>query len=170
MVGIRLTVNRTIAFTAGSGPKPVDNHPRRAGSGHTDRMRHDGRGERGQALSSFVVVTVIALLLIAGLVVDGGRKTAADRRAELTAAAAARAAVDATAAQRQAGHRPDAGTALAAAHEMIAAEPRMQGSVSVAADGTVRVSTTTSVDTVLLSLIGVTQLSGSGSAAAQLYD
>ena len=133
-------------------------------------MRGNGRDERGQALSVFVVVSVVALLLIAGLVVDGGRKTAADRRAELTAAAAARAAVDATAPQRQAGHRPDAGVALAAAQEVLAGEPDIQGSVSLAADGTVRVTTSTSVDTVLLSLIGITRLPGNGNAAAQLYD
>ncbi|MFT4227789.1 hypothetical protein, partial [Micropruina sp.] len=85
-------------------------------------------------------------------------------------AAAARAAVDATAPQRQAGHRPDAGVALAAAQEVIAGEPGIQGNVSLAADGTVRVTTSTSVDTVLLSLIGITRLPGNGNAAAQLYD
>jgi len=128
------------------------------------------RGERGQALSSFVVVAVIALLLIAGLVVDGGRKTAADRRAELTAAAAARSAADATAAQRQAGRRPDTGLAVAAANQVIAAEPGIQGTVSLAADGSVSVTTSTSVDTVLLSLIGISRLQGHGSASAQLFD
>jgi len=128
------------------------------------------RGERGQALSSFVVVAVIALLLIAGLVVDGGRKTAADRRAELTAAAAARSAADATAAQRQAGRRPDPGLAVAAANQVISAEPGIQGTVRLASDGTVNVTTSTSVDTVLLSLIGIARLQGNGSASAQLFD
>ncbi|MFT4297143.1 MAG: hypothetical protein QM582_17205, partial [Micropruina sp.] len=75
-------------------------------------MRSTVGSERGQALSAFLVVAVMALLLISGLVVDGGRKTAADRRAELTAAAAARSAVDATAAQRQVGRRPDAQAAV----------------------------------------------------------
>ena len=131
-------------------------------------MRQVGRrGERGQALSSFVVVVVIALLLVAGLVVDGGRKSAADRRAELTAAAAARSAVDATAAQRQAGRRPDPHAALAAANQVIGDQPGMQGSATLAADGSVQVTTSTSVETIFLSLIGISRLQGHGSATAQ---
>ncbi len=122
------------------------------------------------ALSSFVVVVVIALLLVTGLVVDGGRKSAADRRAELTAAAAARSAVDATAAERQAGRRPNAALAIAAANRVIADEPDMHGSASLASDGTVQVSTSTSIDTIFLSLIGVGSLQGHGSARAQLFD
>ncbi|MFT4216438.1 MAG: hypothetical protein QM619_04525 [Micropruina sp.] len=133
-------------------------------------MHGTTRGERGQALSSFVAVVVIALLLVAGLVVDGGRKTAADRRAELTAAAAARSAADATAAHRQLGRRPDANAAIAAARTVIAGQPGMEGNVSIAEDGRVRVTTTTKVDTVLLSLIGITSLRGNGQADAQLYD
>lgn len=127
-------------------------------------------GERGHALSAFVVVVVIALLLISGLVIDGGRRSAATREAELTAAAAARAAVDATAAQRQAGRRPDAGQALAAAREVLAGSPGLQGSVVVRADGSIEVTTSTSVETVLLSLIGITRLNASGSASAQLFE
>ena len=133
-------------------------------------MQGTARSERGQALSAFVVVTVIALLLIAGLGVDGGRKSAADRRAELTAAAAARSAAATTAAPRQGGRRPGAGAALAAARAGIAAELGMQGSVHLAADGRVRVTTSTTVETVLLSLIGIATLRGDGSADAQLYD
>ncbi|MFT3860956.1 pilus assembly protein TadE [Micropruina sp.] len=133
-------------------------HPRRSSS------------DRGQALSSFLVVVVVALLLVTGLVVDGGRKSAADRRAELTAAAAARAAVDATAAERQAGRRPDAAAAVAAANRVIADEPGMQGRATLAADGSVQVTTSTSIDTVFLSLIGIGTLQGHGSAQAQLFD
>ncbi len=177
-------MNATVSLTAGSrlchesgrpadavAPKAVDNLLPRRPKGQTGPMRRSAaHGERGQALSSFVVVAVIALLLVAGLVVDGGRKTAADRRAELTAAAAARSAADATAPYRQAGRRPDAGVAIAAARAVIAAEPGIDGSVALADDGRVRVTTSTSVDTVLLSLIGITTLRGHGSADAQLYD
>lgn len=52
----------------------------------------------------------------------------------------------------------------------IAGEAGLQGSVGLAADGTVRVTTSTSVDTVLLSLIGINTLPGHGSAEAQLHD
>jgi len=133
-------------------------------------MQPSGRGERGQALSSFIVVVMIALLLITGLVVDGGRKSAADRRAELTAAAAARSAVDATATQRQAGRRPDAGVAIAAARQVIADESGLQGSATLAQDGSVQVTTSTTIDTVFLSLIGINTLQGHGEAKAQLFD
>lgn len=159
---------RTAGLLAGC---PVDNRPRPAPGVHTGAMgRVHERGERGQALSTFVVVAVIALLLVTGLVVDGGRKSAADRRAELTAAAAARSAADATATQRQAGRRPDAGVAIAAANQVIGAEPGIQGSATLAADGSVQVTTSTSIDTVFLSLIGINSLQGHGSAKAQLYD
>ena len=135
------------------------------------RQTGSGRGsERGQALSSFIVVVVIALLLVTGLVVDGGRKSAADRRAELTAAAAARSAVDATAADRQAGRRPNAHVALAAANQVIGDEPGMQGSSRLAADGSVQVTTSTRIETIFLSLIGISSLQGHGSAKAQLFD
>ena len=141
--------------------RPVDNCPPDFRSGHTGPMQPNGRSERGQALSSFIVVVVIALLLITGLVVDGGRKSAADRRAELTAAAAA---------QRQAGRRPDAGVAIAAARQVIADESGLQGSATLAADGSVQVTTSTTVDTVFLSLIGINTLQGHGEAKAQLFD
>ena len=39
------------------------------------------RDQRGQALSVFVAVAVVALLLVCGLVVDGGRQAASARRA-----------------------------------------------------------------------------------------
>lgn len=133
-------------------------------------MKRTGRGERGLALSAFVVVAVLAMLLIAGLVVDGGRKTAADRRAELTAAAAARAAVDATAPQRQAGRRPEPAVAVAAARQVIAGEPGLRGEVRLAGDGSVEVTTVSTIDTVLLSLIGISRLEAHGSASAQLFD
>jgi Flp pilus assembly protein TadG len=126
-------------------------------------------GERGQALSLFVVVVMLALLLVTGLVVDGGRKSAEDRRVELAAAAAARAAVDATAPSRQAGQRPDRAAALAAARQRLASEDGVTSTVSVAADGTVRVTTSATVDTVFLSLIGIRTLSVDGEAQAQLH-
>lgn len=121
-------------------------------------------------MTAFVAVVVVALLLVAGLVVDGGRKSAADRRAELTAAAAARSAVDATAAQRQAGRRPDAGLAIAAARQVLASEPGVHGTATLNADGSVQVTTSTSVSTVFLSLIGINTVTGNGSATAQLFD
>ena len=53
---------------------------------------------------------------------------------------------------------------------MIADAAGMHGSAALAADGSVQVTTSTSVDTVFLSLIGIRSLQGHGSARAQLFD
>ncbi len=126
------------------------------------------RTERGQSLSTFLAVVVFALLVVAGLVVDGGAQLAATRQAELTAAAAARAATDETATRRLAGRAADAGAAVAAARQVLADHPGVTGAVTLAGDGTVRVATRATVETVFLSLIGIDSLSGKGSAESQL--
>ena len=108
----------------------------------------------------------MALLLGAGLVVDGGAQSAASRRAEQAAAQAARAALDATAPTRAAGVAPDVAAAVRAGEDALGATG-VSGSVRVTA-GRVRVETQTSVPTVVLSLIGVRTLSARGSAEADL--
>ena len=77
--------------------------------------------------------------------------------------------VDTTAAQRQAGRRPDGGAAVAAAKRVIADETGMHGTASLASDGSVQVTTAVEVDTVFLSLIGIRTVQGHGSATAQLF-
>lgn len=124
------------------------------------------RDERGQSLSAFVALVMVALLLGAGLVVDGGAQSAASRRAEQAAAQAARAALDATAPTRAAGVAPDVAAAVRAGEDALGAAG-VSGSVRVTA-GRVRVETQTSVPTVVLSLIGVRTLSARGSAEADL--
>lgn len=126
------------------------------------------RDERGQSLSSFVSVTVVALLLVAGLVVDGGAQANAARRAELAASAAARAAAAQTATNRLAGVAPDVGAATAAARRALAEHPGVTGEISVTARGVVRVRTKAGVETVFLSLIGIPRLSAAGGAEAEL--
>ena len=125
------------------------------------------RDQRGMSLSVFVAVAVLALLLVAGLVVDGGAQALAARRAELVASAAARAAADQTAAARLAGQRPVVAEAIAAAQEVLADSGDVTGEVRLVG-GRVQVATTSGVDTVFLSLIGINRLSGSGSAEADL--
>lgn len=124
------------------------------------------RDERGVSLSAMFAVVVLALLLMAGLVVDGGAQAEASRRAELGAAAAARAAADETATTRLAGKSVDAGAAVAAAQRMLD-EAGVSGSVTLSG-GRVRVSTRAEVGTVFLSLIGIDKLSANGSAEAEL--
>jgi hypothetical protein len=127
------------------------------------------RDQRGQALSVFVAVAVLALLLVCGLVVDGGAQAASTRRAETAAALAARAAADATAARRLAGAAPDLGQAIAAARRVLDTYPDLTGQVRLVPGG-VEVSTAAQVETVFLSLIGIDALAATGSATAELRD
>ena len=124
------------------------------------------RDERGMSLSTMFAVAVLALLLVAGLVVDGGAQAEASRRAELGAAAAARAAADETATARLAGKAVDAGAAIAVAQRVLD-EAGVAGSVTLSA-GRVRVTANAEVSTVFLSLIGINQLVAKGSAEAEL--
>lgn len=126
------------------------------------------RDERGQALSVFVAVSMLGLLLVCGLVVDGGAQAHAARRAQTAAALAARVAADVTAVSRLAGAEPEAGRVVAAAREILAAH-QVEGEISLLA-GQVQVRTTTRVETVFLSLIGIDSLAATGSATAELRD
>lgn len=125
------------------------------------------RDQRGQALSVFVAVAVVALLLVCGLVVDGGAQARAVRQAETAAALAARAAADATATARLAGAEPDHAEAVRAAHRVLAGYQGLTGEVRLVPGG-VEVRTRTSVETVFLSLIGIDSLAAAGSATAEL--
>lgn len=126
------------------------------------------RDECGQALSTLVAVSVVGLLLMCGLVVDGGAQAEAGRRAQLAAALAARAAVDDTATARLAGTTPQTGRAIAVAHQVLAAHG-VEGEVRFVA-GRVEVQTSTRVNTVFLSLIGIDTLGAGGTATAELRD
>lgn len=110
-----------------------------------------------------MAVVAVALLLMAGLVVDGGAKVAGDRRAEAVAARAARAGADAAASMHAAGAE---GTPAAhrAARDVLE-RAGVAGEVTVSGDR-VRVNTSITVKVTFLSLIGVDALSASGSAEA----
>ena len=131
---------------------------------HPSRPRR--RDQRGQALSAFVAVVLSALFGVAGLVVDGGAKSAARAEAEAVASHAARAAVDASAVARATGSTLDVG-AITAAGPQVLADRGITGQVTIT-DGVVRVTTTTSARTVFLSLVGISELSASGEATAVL--
>lgn len=122
------------------------------------------RDERGQSVTVFFAVVVVALLLVCGLVVDGGRQATATREAQAVAAAAARAATDAATGALLAGgdgYQPG----LEAGRRLLAGSG-MQGTVTPLTGG-VRVETSTSVPTVFLSLVGITSLPARGSATAE---
>lgn len=124
------------------------------------------RDQRGQALSAFVAVVLSALFGVAGLVVDGGAKSAATAEAKAVAAHAARAAVDASARARATGTPLDVG-AVTAAGAQVLTDRGVTGQVTIT-DGVVRVTTSTTTRTIFLSLVGITTLSASGEATAVL--
>lgn len=125
------------------------------------------RDERGQSLSALVAVVLVALFLITGLVVDGGRQVAAARAAEAGAAQAARAASDHHAVSRASGTPPHFGETRAVALRALA-ERQLTGDVELVA-GEVRVHARAASPTVFLSVIGINTVSGAGEATAALH-
>ena len=124
------------------------------------------RDERGQSISLFAVVVMAAMIMVAGLVIDGGQKVAAASRAEGAAAGAARAGADAAATDQLAGS-DSMGSAVLAARTYLAGQPGVTGAVSVNA-GVVAVRTQASAPTILLPLIGIDRLHADGYAEANL--
>jgi Flp pilus assembly protein TadG len=113
------------------------------------------RRDRGQ-VTAFVVVLVGALMVCAGLVVDGGRMLAASRDARDAAAGAARAgaqALDVGSFRDNNTTRLDP-TAATARADTFLAQAGYSGTVAVAADR-VTVTITTRVSMVILGAVGV---------------
>ena len=123
--------------------------------------------QRGMSLSPFIAVLLPALLVMIGLVVDGGAQAAAANRAERVAAAAARAASDDTAAARLAGGQLNVAHAITVAQQRVASETGVSAQVSVQG-GQILVRTKVVTATTLLNLIGINELTATGSAQAQL--
>ena len=123
------------------------------------------RDERGQA-GVFVLLLVPALIIMIGLVVDGGQKTHADQSAQTAAVAAARAATDA-ASTDQLGGRTGTVSAVRAARSYLS-QAGVTGSVQVAAGGRVTIDTTETAPTRFLSIIGIGSVTGRGHAESTL--
>lgn len=143
----------------------MSNEPARGTGARTPRGSL-ATDERGNALTAFVAVVVAALVLTAGLVVDGGAQSTASRRCHQVAAQAARAATDAGATSRAAGVGVDPGVMVAAAQQVIDGSG-VTGTV-VVRGGIVRVQTRARTDTVFLSIIGITTLGAEAEAEAVL--
>ncbi|WP_019137084.1 pilus assembly protein TadG-related protein [Cellulomonas massiliensis] len=133
--------------------------------------RLDEAGDDRGAMSAFVVVLVVALLLLAGLVVDGGRAVNARALALDDAEQAARAGANQVdlAHLRQTGEvRLDRGEAERAARAFLVARGYDGGAVQVASDGnSVTVEVSDRVPTVLLSLALVDDFTVEGTATAR---
>ncbi|MCU4185163.1 hypothetical protein K6U06_12385 [Acidiferrimicrobium sp. IK] len=128
-----------------------------------------GDGEAGM-VTAFVVIFTLAILAMAGLVTDGGLALAAKVRAVDDAQAAARAGAQAIdiPLYRQTGQITlDTSQAIADAQSFLAAAGE-HGTVTVTGE-TVTVTVTITRPTQILSIVGVNQLTatGSGSATAQ---
>jgi len=126
-----------------------------------------GREETGQ-VTPFVVLMTVALLLCAGLVVDGGRILAARRQATDIAAGAARAGAQAVSIDELRStnaQRLDPGRARAAAGEYLAQVGRT-GEVDVAGD-TVTVRVRVATPMVILGIAGIGQKTVTGTGEAR---
>ena len=132
------------------------------------RLRTDP--DRG-SVTVFFAVSVLGLLLLIGLVADGGAKLRATQEAAATAAEAARAggqALDtAQAAGGDTGHLDRARAIQAAQNYLTAAGAT--GTVTVSEDRTrLTVTVTKTAPTAFLSLIGITDLTVTAHAQAVL--
>lgn len=126
--------------------------------------------ERG-SVTLFVAISVAALLVMVGLVVDGGGKVRAAQRASRVAAEAGRAAgqqLDVPGAMQGRALRVLVGPAVAAAQDHLSTA-QVEGQVQVSADGRrIVVEVSTSEPTRFLGLIGISELTAHGSAQVEL--
>jgi hypothetical protein len=143
-------------------------HTRRSTISGMPDLNHDG--ERG-ALSLMIVVLFVVLAALAGIVVDGGAKLAADETAVALAQEAARAGattVDVSRVYASGAFVVDPSEALAAAHSYLVSAGCDQFTVVAVGARAIRVSVTITEPTRFLSLIGVDSFTSTGSATASL--
>ena len=122
------------------------------------------------SVTVFVAITVLGILILCGLVVDGGAKLRAVQRADRVATEAARAAGQAADLAALAGGeaRVDRQAAADAAPAFLTAAGET-GTATVSADDTaVEVTVTTTAPTVFLGLIGIPAFTVTGHGRAIL--
>jgi len=137
---------------------------------HALRRRVAGTDRDAGSVTVFVAVTVLGILILCGLVVDGGAKLRAVQHADRVATEAARAAGQAADPAALAGGeaRVDRRAAVDAATAFLSAAGAT-GSATVSADGTaVEVTVTATAPTVFLGLIGVSTFTVTGHGRATL--
>ncbi|WP_296369241.1 hypothetical protein [Pseudonocardia sp.] len=129
----------------------------------------NGREQGGGAFAVPAAIALLAMFIIVGLGVDGVRHAQQIATADAVAEEAARAggqALDPTA--LAAGRAElDPTTAAAAAQAYLAASG-VAGTVTIPAPGRIHVDVTTHRPTVLLGLIGIDEITATGSAEAEL--
>lgn len=134
-------------------------------------MRTKAQADRGcdaGYVSLYLVVVTIGLLVLAGLVLDGGRAIAARERAFDVSQQAARAGANALSQQSLRNAVPlslDSTAAMAAAEKVLTTGD-VAGDVSIDAT-TVTVRVTVYEPTVVLSIVGINELTANASASAE---
>jgi Flp pilus assembly protein TadG len=128
-----------------------------------------GEGERG-SLTLMLAVLFVALLAMAGIVIDGGAKLNAAENATAIAQEAARAGagmVNRSSALATGNFVVAPGQAVAAARTYLARTGH-QGTVTLVGNDSIRVTVTITEPTKVLSLIGIDSMTSTGSATAVL--
>ena len=141
----------------------------RGSRGSRGLRRPGGLREESGALSLFVALSAVALLVVIGLVIDGGGRLRALENADAVAQEAARAAgqaIDQQAALKGQGFTVDPAKAEAAGQQYLAAS-NARGTV-VATAQTVTVDVYGDYHTTILALIGLGDLTVHGHGSATL--
>lgn len=130
------------------------------------------RGARSESgsLTLMLAVLMVAILALAGLVIDGGRKLDVTQKAYAIAQEAARAGagqVNTSAAYRSGTYKVDPQQARVAALAYLASAGYQRSSVTVSGNQ-IRVTVQVREPTTLLSLVGISTFTSTGSAVASL--
>lgn len=132
--------------------------------------RPGGGAHDSGSLTLMLAVLMVVLLALAGLVIDGGRQLDLAENAAAIAQAAARAGagmVDRSQAYRSGTFSVNQAAAIVAARDYLAATG-FRGTVSAQGPGQIRVTVTVTRPTIVLSLIGIDQVTATGTAVASL--
>src|SRR5260221_10872960 len=133
------------------------------------RSPHDGDRERG-TITLMLLVMFVALLALAGIVIDGGAKLDQAENANAIAQEAARAGaglVDQAKALATGSFTVDQAQALAAAQHYLA-HAGYRGTAAPDGPDAIRVTVTVTAPTRVLSIIGIDSMTSTGSATASL--
>jgi len=119
-------------------------------------------------MSVFACGAIMALLILAGLLVDGTAQMSARQRAVDATSEVARYATDAAAPYLVDGQDGTA-PAMAAARTASASYPDLVFTITMGGGGVLHIEATTTVKTTFLQLIGVSRLRATGRAEAVIH-
>jgi Flp pilus assembly protein TadG len=128
-----------------------------------------GAGDQG-SITLMLLVLFVALIALAGIVIDGGAKLNQAENATAIAQEAARAGagmVNQANAYSTGSFTVDQGEAIAAAEQYLASAG-YQGTVTAVGNDSIEVTVTVTSPTRVLSIIGIDSMTSTGSATAAL--